>query len=219
VGPDGRQARTFTPLIDATLVGPDAIFDMREIVLKRVHIEEAERVLFVADGARWIWTHVQRLRLRLGLRGMVELLDFFHVVEHLGAVAELKKSWSSAQRRRWVKQQRQRLRSGQASAVVQAVNRLCRGPLSKAVRTQRDYFSRNVKRLDYAAAKAAGLPMGSGAVESAIRRVINLRLKGTSIYWLKPSAEAMLMLRAYFKAERWNLLKTMANPSFMPAPA
>jgi hypothetical protein len=43
-----------------------------------------------------------------------------------------------------------------------------------------------------------------------------------AIYWLKPSAEAMLMLRAYFKAERWNLLKTMANPSlasFMPAPA
>jgi hypothetical protein len=47
--------------------------------------------------------------------------------------------------------------------------------------------------------------------------VINLRLKGASIYWLKPGAEAMLMLRSYFKAGRWNLLKTMANPSFMPA--
>jgi hypothetical protein len=49
------------------------------------------------------------------------------------------------------------------------------------------------------------------------RRVINLRLKGASIYWLKPGAEALLMLRSYFKAGRWNLLKTMANPSFMPA--
>jgi hypothetical protein len=217
VGPDGRQEHTFTPLIEATLAGPDALFDRLEIALKRVHIEEAKRVLFVADGARWIWTRVQRLCRRLGLAGMVELLDFFHVVEHLGAVAELKKSWSTAQRRRWVKQQRQRLRQGHAQAVVQAVDQLCRGPLSKAVRTQRDYFVRNLKRLDYAAVKAAGLPLGSGAVESAVRRVINLRLKGASIYWLKPSAEAMLMLRSYFKAGRWNLLKTMANPSFMPA--
>jgi hypothetical protein len=54
-------------------------------------------------------------------------------------------------------------------------------------------------------------------VESAIRRVINLRLKGASIYWLKPSAEAMLMLRSYFKAGRWSLLKSMANPSFTSA--
>jgi hypothetical protein len=217
VGPDGRQQRTFTPLIDATLAGPDAMFDLLEQALKRVHIETAKRVLFVADGARWIWTRVQRLRLRLGLRGMVELLDFFPVVEHLNAVAELKKSWSSTQQRRWVKQQRQRLRHGQAQGVVEAVDQLCRGPLSKAVRTQRDYFARNAERLDYPAAKEAGLPIGSGAVESAIRRVINLRLKGASIYWLKPNAEAMLMLRSYFKAGRWNLLKNMANPSFMPA--
>ena len=137
----------------------------------------------------------------------------------MGAVAELKKSWSPAWRRRWVKQQRQRLRNGRASAVVQAVDLLCRGPLSKALRTQRDYFIRNAKRLDYAAAKEAGLPIGSGAVESAIRRVINLRLKGASMYWLKPSAEAMLMLRSYFKAGHWNLLKTMANPVFMSASA
>ena len=220
VGPDGRQEQSFTPLIEATLAGPDAVFEMLERALKRIHIEDAQRVLFVADGARWIWTRVQRLCQRLGLAGkMVELLDFYHAVEHLGAVAELKKSWSAAQRRRWIKQQRKRLRHGHAQDVVQGVDQLCRGRLSKAVRTQRDYFVRNLNRLDYAAAKAAGLPLGSGAVESAVRRVINLRLKGASIYWLKPSAEAMLMLRSYFKAGRWNLLKTMANPSVMTTSA
>jgi hypothetical protein len=217
VGPDGRQDRTFTPLIDATLSGPDAVFSLLENVLGRLHIEQAERVLFVADGAHWIWKRVQLLGVRLGLRGVVELVDFFHVVEHLSAVAGLKKSWTAAQRRRWVKQQRRGLLNGRASAVVEAVDRLCRGPLSKAIRTERDYFVRNAKRLDYVAAQAAALPIGSGAVESAIRRVINLRLKGASIYWLKPSAEAMLMLRSYFKAGRWNLLRSMANPSFTSA--
>jgi hypothetical protein len=37
--------------------------------------------------------------------------------------------------------------------------------------------------------------MGSGAIESAIRRVINLRLKGNSISWYKENAEGMLLLR------------------------
>ena len=55
------------------------------------------------------------------------------------------------------------------------------------------------------------LPIGSGGVESAIRRVVNLRLKGPCIFWLKENAEALLILRSYFKAGRWNLLKNMAN--------
>lgn len=219
VGPDGRQDHTCTPLIDATLSGPDAVFHLLENVLVRVHIEQAERVLFVADGAHWIWKRVQPLCVRLGLTRVVELLDFFHVVEHLSEVAGLKKSWTPAQRRRWVKQQRRRLLSGRASAVIEAVDLICRGRLSKAIRTQRDYFVRNAKRLDYTGAKASALPIGSGAVESAVRRVINLRLKGASIYWLEHNAEAMLMLRSYFKAGRWNLLKAMANSSLISTAA
>jgi len=57
------------------------------------------------------------------------------------------------------------------------------------------------------------LPQGSGAIESAIRRVVNLRLKSPSVYWYRENAEALLMLRAYYKAEKWNLLKKMATSS------
>ncbi len=65
--------------------------------------------------------------------------------------------------------------------------------------------------MQYDKIKSLNLPIGSGAVESAIRRVVNLRLKGPSIFWNKESAEAILMLRSYYKAGRWNLLKSMAN--------
>ena len=54
------------------------------------------------------------------------------------------------------------------------------------------------------------LPIGSGAMESAIRRVVNLRLKWASIYWNVKTAEAMLMLRSYYKSGRWNLSKSLA---------
>jgi len=52
---------------------------------------------------------------------------------------------------------------------------------------------------------------GLHPIESAVRRVINLRLKGPCIFWYKENAEKMLMLRSYYKAGRWSLLKKMAN--------
>jgi hypothetical protein len=37
-------------------------------------------------------------------------------------------------------------------------------------------------------------------MESAVRRVINLRLKGPGIFWHEEHAEQMLLLRAYYKS-------------------
>jgi hypothetical protein len=58
---------------------------------------------------------------------------------------------------------------------------------------------------------AMKLPIGSGAIESTVRRIVNLRLKGPSICWCRTSAETILLLRSYYKAGRWRLLKYMAT--------
>ena len=68
------------------------------------------------------------------------------------------------------------------------------------------YFEARRHRMRYRSFRRRGIPMGSGAVESAIRRVVNLRLKGPSIFWRGPNAERMLHMRAYFKAGRWDEL-------------
>ena len=60
-----------------------------------------------------------------------------------------------------------------------------------------DYFLKNRHRFAYTTMVGLGLPRGSGAVESAIRRVINLRIKGASIYWLPESVDAILLLRSF----------------------
>ena len=63
-----------------------------------------------------------------------------------------------------------------------------------------------IKPPTYADFARRGIPLGSGGVESAIRRVVNLRLKGPSIFWRKGNAECMLHLRSYLKAGRWDEL-------------
>ena len=107
------------------------------------------------------------------------------------------------------------LLQGQVEKVICAVQAICRGRTSKEIRTERDYFVRNVTRMAYKRLRTIKMPIGSGSVESAIRRVVNLRLKGPCIFWCKENAEAILLLRSYWKAWRWNMLKSIAN-MFVP---
>lgn len=94
--------------------------------------------------------------------------------------------------------------------VINSIHNLCKGRRVKGLRCELNYFIRNRERLFYDKIRNAGLPIGSGAMESAVRRVVNLRLKGAGIFWLRETAEAMLKLRSYYKAGRWNMLKTLA---------
>ncbi len=213
VDAEGKRDASFAPVIDATLKGPDAVFALLRTYLQRLHITQADQVLFIADGAPWIWKRVPLLVHALGLAAeqVHELLDFYHAVQHLGQVAALRKDWSAQARTRWRTQQRHLLLRGEVEQVIAAVRSICRGRHSKAIRTHREYFIKNQSRMAYAKLMALKLPIGSGAIESTVRRVVNLRLKGPSICWCRASAEAILLLRSYYKAGRWNLLKHMAT--------
>ena len=209
----GKMEKSFAPIIDGIIKGPDALFQLLHSYLHKLNIRQADQVLFVSDGAKWIWNRVPELVKFLGLISsqVHELIDFYHAVEHLGSVANLRKGWNASTRKKWVKKHRKLLLDGKVEKVIEAVRQICRGRKSKEIRTLCSYFVNNQYRMAYKKIKDIKLPIGSGGVESAIRRVVNLRLKGPCTFWLKENADAVLMLRSYFKAERWNMLKSMAN--------
>lgn len=213
----GRISQEFAPVIDGTLQGPDEIYRLLELYLSQLEITEAAKVLFIADGAKWIWTRVGPLLQRLGLEGnRRQLVDFHHVVEHINALAALKTSWRPPERKRWASRQRRRLWRGEVKAFIEEIEKFCRGRRGNAWTRERDYLLRNARanRLDYAKSRREKLPMGSGTMESAIRRVVNLRLKGASIFWTQEHAEQMLLWRTYYKSKRWEVLtyKAFATP-------
>ena len=161
----------------------------------------------MADGAQWIWKRVAALFESLGIPAerCFELVDFYHAVEYLGKIAESKKAWKPAERKRWIRTQRRRLFRGELGTVLDAITAAIGSRPTKDQRRWRTYFQRNgldARRMDYSATSAQQLPIGSGAMESAIRRILNLRLKGASIFWHERSAEAVILLRAYYKTGR-----------------
>lgn len=208
----GEKESSFLPIIEGTMNGPDTVFGLIKFYLTQLAITKAEKILFVADGARWIWNRVPELAtsLGIGISQFYTLVDFFHAVEHLVKIADLRTGWKKAERRDWVKKHRRLLLHGKIDDVINSIHTICRGRKSKKLIAEKNYFLRNRKRMQYGVISSMGLPIGSGAMESAIRRVVNLRLKGASIYWLEETAEAMLLLRSFYKSGRWSMLNKLA---------
>lgn len=215
VDAEGKKIKEYAPLIDGTLRGPDSIFRLLRYYLRQFEIQEDDLLLFIADGAKWIWNRVPALLkdLRVKASQAWQLVDFFHAAQHLHAVARLRKKWNAKQRKRWVTRQCNRLRKGEVETVINDIAGWCRGRHSKAIRTELNYFKTHSQHMAYDQVSALHLPIGSGAIESAIRRVVNLRLKGPAIFWCKGHAEDLLMLRSYYKSGRWNQFKKMAFSS------
>ena len=202
----GRMAGDFPPIIDGTLASCDRLFEMLQAFLISLGITAATRILFVADGAAWIWRRIPKLIKALGLKAeqVLELIDFWHAVEYLGKIAE-SVNLTGSQRKHWLTTQKKRLLRGEIGAVIEEIKASLPRRRKRDQTTWLNYFCKHGlkhRRMDYAAARSSQLPIGSGAVESAIRRVINLRVKSNATYWLRENAEAMIRLRAWIKAGR-----------------
>lgn len=220
VDKNGKKEKTFTPFIDGLISGPNAIFALLRFYLEKLNIHLASHVAFVADGAPWIWDRVHNLFKQLSIPDKVCFLaiDYYHAVENIGKIADLKKNWTRKEKKRWIRKCKKYLYKGEFDSMIQSFKSICKGRNAGAITSKINYFLKRRHLMDYAALRAQKLPIGSGGMESAIRQVVNLRLKGAGVFWLKEHAEAMLMLRAFFKAGQWNLLKLMANPP-MPTQA
>jgi len=107
------------------------------------------------------------------------------------------------------REMRTRLRNGRGRLVV-VVDELqevgADNPTNRQLLTEIAYLRCHGEagRLTYPRFRRLGLPLGSGAIESSIRRVVNLRLKGNGIFWKQEAAESMLQLRALVISNRWD---------------
>ncbi len=70
------------------------------------------------------------------------------------------------------------------------------------LRVERGYFTTNAARMDYPTFRAHGLPIGSGAVESAAKHVVQVRMKRSGMRWSRNGGEALLALCAYGAGNR-----------------
>ena len=204
----GKMLNETKAAIDGTLLGPDAIAEVVAMHLHRLGAADALSVTFVADGAPWIWDRIDRIVELAGLGKVAtyQVLDCCHAVHHISqALASL--GLDKETRNPLYRQLRSQLRNGQWQCVVEDLSALQNQakPIAE-LETEISYLRRHGEagRLSYVRYRQLGLPCGSGAIESGIRRVINLRLKSNAMFWKSNHAESMLQVRSQVVPDQWD---------------
>ena len=106
------------------------------------------------------------------------------------------------------KQWKSLLWKGDIAGLKAAVMQMAKGKAGKKMLKRLEYFETHAHRMQYQSFKAQNIPQGSGCVESAIRRVINLRLKAPGTFWTSTMAEYFLFLRSQLLSGRWSIFMT-----------
>jgi hypothetical protein len=179
----------------------------------RVHCEACRRglganavvlVVMLGDGAEWIW-HAARHFLQVGRAEVVEIVDIFHAWEHLWTVANAVFGAGSGKAAAWVEPLKRRLEQEGVGPVLTALKELV--PPDDAaveeVRKATGYFTDHAARMDYPRFVARQLPIGSGAVESTCKTLIQAREKGAGMRWSHTGAQRVASLRAVHRSGRW----------------
>jgi hypothetical protein len=203
----GRMAAKTRPWIDGTFAGPDEAMELLAMHLHRLGAAAAKVVVFLADGAPWIWDRLDWVVQRVGLPAgrAKRVLDFCHAVHHISLALQAV-GLEDAERQRLYQQCRKWLRTGQETKVIaELAVRAWDLPEESPAWVAIAYLEKHqgAGHLNYDQFRRRGLPLGSGAIESAIRRVVNLRLKGNGLLWLEANAEAVLVMRAAVLTDRW----------------
>jgi hypothetical protein len=190
--------------IYGTMFDIDAIYDLLRSHLEGLDIANAAQVQIAGDGAVWLWNRTKSLLLDLGVAEdkIVETLDYYHAMQHVYDLMK-KVPEEKLQKGNFLKSVKALLWEGKIS---QLVSKFKKGISSKIsdIKTELQYFTKNKDRMQYADFQANKLPVGSGIIESGIRRVINLRFKNTSSFWQQSNVEGLFFLRGIFLSGRWN---------------
>ena len=171
-------------------------------------VPTAGRVVGVVDGAIWEQAFLDHHR-----PDAVRILDWCHAAQYLAAVAAALFTGEAANQ--WLDTQRRELLEGEPEAVLGTLRGLrdelalqTANPATPAklatVTTSLHYLEERRTQIRYAAFRAAGYPIGSGAVESANKLVVEARLKGAGMHWAPAHVNPLLALRNVVCNDRWD---------------
>ena len=211
----GRKVRGGLCRYDATMRDANGFFTVLTALLREIGAHEAKEWIIVGDGANWIWDRIPGLieALDFDPEKVTQVVDFYHAVQRLHEIAAECSSWSNGDRKKWVRRMKRLLRRDHVDELLEQRTQLFNGRNSKKRRKLFDYFVDRADKMRYFTFRKRGVPLGSGAVESCVRRVVNLRLKGNGIFWNLDTAEGVLHLRAQLLCGRWDdFIHTVLRP-------
>ena len=165
------------------------------------------RLVCISDGAPWIRNWIED-----SYPNAVSILDYYHACQYLYEFANATFK-SEAKVKKWVHRQKELLLQSKLSLVMRNI----RNQSSTQANTKKilDYYTANQTRMDYKKYQKIGCGiMGSGAIESTHRTLVQKRLKLSGQRWTETGAQNMLQLRTTKMNNQWSEVVKLVQTEF-----
>jgi hypothetical protein len=191
------QARYISGLYPLAEMGP---------LLRRqgaqVGMDQADLWIGLTDGGKGLEAFVESNFPRVA----VVILDFWHAAEYLTRLAKVLYARDEGQAVTQKEQWHRILKEEGGTTMIAVLEHFPwpeRVPGLRALRAEvLSYFRNHEHRMDYPSYEANGWYIGSGAVESACKTVVNQRLKGAGMRWGESGSHEVCHVRALYRSER-----------------
>ena len=165
-------------------------------------IDECGAVVWLGDGATCNWRLADHLA-----PDATQILDWHHAIEHAMDCGKVLLGEESPWLPIWQQRCEQLLAAGNPDALIAQVaackseteRRRDKPVANEAIDNLVRYYTNNVDRMEYAYYRECGYPIGTGAVESAHRHVLQARMKRAGQRWALRCARRMARLRAAYR--------------------
>ena len=205
----GNALKKVQSLCDGKFDGAlDDAFERLKTYLQQINLEQAQEIVFCADKGNGLWPRIDALMERVEIPQARRIVDDTHAKQNLNSMMELIKQALKPTATE-LKKIRSKFRRWLDQGDIQAMERYLKTTLrykrakAKVLKKLRGYFA-DSSQFEYQRYSELGIPIGSGIVESAIRRVINLRIKAPGMFWPPDTAEKMLFMHAQILTGRWD---------------
>jgi len=223
VSPGGSQPQEADVRYSGRVEHCEAVGERMYAQAVKQGVHNAERVVVLGDGAEWIWNQAQK-----HFPNAVEIVDWFHAVQHLWEVANTVFGQGSDQAREWQHNREAELWEGHVAVVIDRMRKLFwslrrrdkqfPGSLAEHVlQTNMAYFSGHAKRMDYARLRREQLPIGSGIIESACKHYVAQRSKRSGMQWNTQGLHPILELRSALLSNEWHRVTNLFTPRIIAA--
>jgi hypothetical protein len=175
--------------------------DINELLRKLPRL----KVCLLSDGAHDLVAHLQTEVAARVECDVMQGVDFWHLIEKLGAASRLLEGDHDRRIARW----RLRLLNVENAALdilgeLRASGREhVRIGEAEPVHDAITYIDNGHDNMNYAALRAAGLPIGSGNTEATCKTLVEVRMKRAGSRWNIDTARHIIQLRALATSDRW----------------
>lgn len=159
-------------------------------------VDQAEELIFVCDGASWIWKQVEKF-----FPKAVQIVDWYHANQYLYAVVDALHV-SEAEQKLWLLEMKKLLWKGKTEIIIQKC-RMLLDQIGEPVKRLISYYSNNIERMRYRDFRAKNYLIGSGTVESACKQIVSMRLKRSGARWTEYGAKTTAKARTAWLSGNW----------------